>query len=184
MTPAIFDPVGAPMVLAHLGHDASGVWSGLAHPITGLDHALAMLTVGALAILLRSPLVMPGVFLGAMILGGALGVEGLWLPGGEMLIAGSVLVLGAALFAGARAQVPTAVVLVAFVGVAHGLAHGAEAPRATAPILYFLGFIVTTALIHIVGAVAGHALVNRPAWRAVSGSAVMFAGGGLLLGAL
>ena len=61
------------MVLAHLGHDASGVWSGLAHPITGLDHALAMLTVGALAILLRSPLMMPGVFLGAMILGGALG---------------------------------------------------------------------------------------------------------------
>jgi urease accessory protein len=36
--------------LAHAGHgDASGLMNGVSHPITGIDHVLAMVAVGVLA---------------------------------------------------------------------------------------------------------------------------------------
>ena len=34
------------LAFAHGGHDHSGLLAGVAHPITGLDHLLAMLAVG------------------------------------------------------------------------------------------------------------------------------------------
>ena len=34
------------LAMAHPGHDHAGVMSGIAHPIFGLDHLLAMLAVG------------------------------------------------------------------------------------------------------------------------------------------
>ncbi len=34
------------VAFAHAGHDHSGVMAGLAHPVFGLDHLLAMLAVG------------------------------------------------------------------------------------------------------------------------------------------
>ena len=35
------------LAFAHGGHDHSGLLAGVAHPITGLDHLLAMLAVGS-----------------------------------------------------------------------------------------------------------------------------------------
>ena len=74
-------------LLAHVGGGTHGLWDGLTHPLLGLDHVLAMVTVGVLAIILARPFAAPGVFLGGMALGGALGIAGVPAPGAE--IAGS-----------------------------------------------------------------------------------------------
>jgi urease accessory protein len=68
---------------AHTGHgDASGLMHGLMHPISGLDHVLAMVAVGVLAYLTggRMRLALPLSFMSAMLVGGLLGMSGFQLP--------------------------------------------------------------------------------------------------------
>lgn len=175
---------GTPALLAHVGHDTVGLWTGLLHPVSGLDHVLAMVTVGVVALLLRRPVLVPATFVGSMVLGGVLGVVGVALPVGEQLIAISVVALGLALVVGASANVPAAGALVALAGIAHGNAHGLEAPTAAQPALYVVGFVVSTVLLHASGVAAGFALIDRPRWRATSGGAVTMIGGALLVGLL
>src|ERR1700742_3769281 len=85
-------------VLAHTGHGASGFAQGFIHPLGGLDHVLAMVAVGLYAAMIggRALWLIPAAFLGAMALGGALGVTGYGLPYTEIGIAVSVIVLGLA----------------------------------------------------------------------------------------
>ena len=44
---------------------------------------------------------------------------------------------------------------VGFFAIFHGYAHGKEMPETAEPVLYALGFLVGTALIHIAGVVIG-----------------------------
>src|SRR5258708_37906929 len=82
---------------AHPGHADIGFAGGFAHPLTGLDHLLAMVAVGLWA----SPLggralgLLPVTFPVGMAVGAAVGFGGVELPWVEIGIAGSVLVLGA-----------------------------------------------------------------------------------------
>ena len=77
-----------------------GFREGLAHPFTGLDHLLAMFAVGLWAAQHRGRAVwmIPLTFVGVMGLGGALGLAGAAMPGGQLAveigIAMSVLVFG------------------------------------------------------------------------------------------
>src|SRR6478752_5390244 len=83
--------------LAHPGHALGGVGSGLAHPLTGPDHLLAMIAVGAVAALATSrrlAWMTPLAFVGGMVAGGALGLAGVSIPGTETAIALSVVALG------------------------------------------------------------------------------------------
>ena len=93
--------VFAPTVaLAHAGHgDTSALLSGFAHPLTGIDHVLAMVAVGVLAaqfsgLALR---LIPLSFVGIMAVGGALGMAGILLPFAELGVALSVVILGLAI---------------------------------------------------------------------------------------
>lgn len=63
LTPAV--------AFAHAGHDHSGLMAGVAHPVTGLDHLLAMLAVGLWAAQQRGSArwALPLTFVGAMLLG-------------------------------------------------------------------------------------------------------------------
>src|SRR4029453_13402932 len=71
------------------------VW-GLAHPLGGLDHILAMVTVGIFAWQLggRALWLVPATFVLVMAAGAALGMARLPLPFVEFGIAASVIVLG------------------------------------------------------------------------------------------
>ena len=98
--------------LAHTGAgSASGFVHGLAHPAGGLDHILAMLTVGLLACQLggRALWLVPASFVAVMALGGWLGVAGVGVPHVEIGIALSVIVLGAIVAFGIKAPLGIAI---------------------------------------------------------------------------
>ena len=70
----------------HEGGSVAGLWSGLLHPITGLDHVLAMIAVGLWGSQMGNPAlwVLPVVFPMVMAFGGMLALIGLPLPGVEI----------------------------------------------------------------------------------------------------
>ena len=168
---------------AHAGPDhAAGLAAGLAHPLGGLDHALAMLAVGLLAAHLvgRALWALPLAFLGAMALGGVIGAAGITLPYVELGIALSVVALGLAL-ALARLPLGGALIVAATFGVLHGHAHGTELPGAGSAAAYGLGFLVATALLHLAGVTAGLAFARSAGTlgrlgRQASGAAIASAG--------
>jgi len=84
------------LALAHPGHDHAGVLSGIAHPVFGLDHLLAMVAVGLWAAQQsgKARWALPLAFVSSMLVGGLLGFAGIAMPLMETGIAGSVLALG------------------------------------------------------------------------------------------
>jgi len=71
-------------VWAHTGSgEAEGFFTGLQHPVSGLDHVLAMIAVGLWGAQLGSPAVwlLPVAFPMMMAFGGMFGLMGLPLPG-------------------------------------------------------------------------------------------------------
>ena len=116
---------------AHPGiGDAHGFVAGFAHPLGGLDHILAMVTVGIFAWQLGgwALWLVPATFILAMAAGGALGMAGVPVPFVELGIAASVIVLGAVVAFVRRAPVVIAVGLVGVFAMFHGHAHGTEMP--------------------------------------------------------
>jgi len=90
-----------------------------------------------------------------MIVGGFLGMRGIEIPMVEAGIAISVIVLGMALAAEKLIPEWVAVISVAIFGTFHGHAHGTEMPLIANPWLYGLGFVIGTALIHLIGVFIG-----------------------------
>lgn len=141
---------------AHTGvGSTSGFGAGILHPIGGIDHLLAIVTVGLLAGVAggRARWALPLGFISAMLAGAGLALAGGSLLMVETLIAASVVVLGA--LAALRFGLPTAAILavVAFFAVFHGFAHGQEAPTGGAVLAYIAGFTIATALLHATGVV-------------------------------
>ena len=151
---------------AHAGGSDTGLVNGLMHPVFGLDHLLAMVSVGVLSAQLGGQNIwrIPATFVGAMTVGSALGILHLTLPHAELGIAASVLVLGMGIVLAHRHMSPwpiTAPVL--FFGVLHGHAHGLEIPKSVSPALYTLGFLISTSVLHIFGVLIGE-LATMQAW--------------------
>jgi urease accessory protein len=148
--------------LAHPGHDVpgSGAVAGLLHPILGLDHLLAMLTVGLLSAQLggRAIWVVPGSFITCMIVGGLAGMAKWDLPAIELGIAGSIIVLGLAVAVDRRFPLAIPMACAGLFGFLHGHAHGTEMPGINSPMLYALGFIVATAGLHLAGVLIGQSV--------------------------
>ena len=91
--------------LAHTrGGEALGFLSGLQHPVSGLDHVLAMIAVGLWGAQLGTPAMwfLPVTFPMVMAFGGMLGLMGARLPGVEIGIAVSAIALGFAVCTEAR----------------------------------------------------------------------------------
>ena len=148
-----------------LAHNPAGVAGGFAsgflHPLTGIDHILAMVAVGIWGAQLGAPAIwaLPVAFPLVMAVGGALGVRGISLPGVEIGIAGSALLLGLMIFRETRPPLYTAALIVGFFAVFHGYAHGTELPHAANPLAYGVGFVVATGLLHMSGVALG--LIHR-----------------------
>jgi urease accessory protein len=138
---------------AHPNHSVFGVAQGFLHPITGWDHIVAMVAVGFFAANLggRALWAVPLSFVSMMAFGGALGMAALPLPFVEMGIFLSVVVLAGAAVLRLQASLPVAIALCGFFAVFHGFAHGAEMPENVSSLNYALGFIASTALLHVFG---------------------------------
>jgi urease accessory protein len=150
--------------LAHAGTGLPGGFQqGFAHPFGGLDHLLAMVSVGLWGAFLGRPLIhaLPVVFPVVMVAGAALGMFGVRIPPVELGLAMSVLVLGGAIAIAWKARVPAAIFVVATFALFHGYAHGRELPSAADPIGYSAGFVFATGLLHVVGIGIG-VIADRP----------------------
>jgi urease accessory protein len=150
---------------AHVGSgEAGGFLTGLQHPVSGLDHVVAMIAVGLWGAQLGNPAlwVLPVLFPMMMAGGGMLGLMGIPLPGVEIGIAISAIVLGTMVFAEARLNIQLAMVIVAFFAIFHGHAHGTELPAGQSGLLYSMGFVAATGCLHGVGITIG--LIHR--WQA------------------
>jgi urease accessory protein len=146
---------------AHPGiGEMHGLTHGFAHPLGGLDHMLAMVTVGIFAWQLggRALWLVPAAFVAAMALGGALAMTGVPVPMVETGIAASVIVLGATVALGIKAPVAIAMGLVGLFAIFHGHAHGAEMPLDAGAGTYAAGFMLATALLHMGGIALGAAI--------------------------
>lgn len=175
---------------AHVGAgDTSGFAHGFMHPVTGIDHVLAMVAIGVFAYQLggRALWLVPGTFVLVMAAGGALGMAGIALPHVETGIALSVVVLGAIIALGVKAPVAIAMGIAGLFAIFHGHAHGAEMPSDVAGAEYAAGFMLGTALLHAAGIALGFLLgwvgerYSQTIVR-VAGALVSIAGVGLLAG--
>jgi len=122
--------------------------------------------------------VLPVAFPMVMALGGMLGLLGIPIPGVEVGIALSALVLGCMVLTECRPALWFAGTLVGFFAIFHGHAHGTELPEGSSGLLYSVGFVVATGLLHGVGIATG--LIHR--WNGgrqlirIAGASVAVAG--------
>jgi urease accessory protein len=168
-------------VSAHVSTgDPIGLSSGFLHPLGGLDHIIAMLAVGLLAVQKGGKFqwLLPSTFVGAMLAGSVLGNLQAPFPGVEMGIIGSDLLLGGLILA--NLPIPTAAVTIAIAGFGlfHGYAHGAEMPTNALGFAYGSGFIVATILLHATGMAVGYAIdrfasLRRQQWFQFGGTAIL-----------
>jgi len=171
-----------------IGHTA-GFTHGFVHPISGIDHVLAMIAVGLFAAQLggRALWLVPASFVGMMAGAGVLGAAGVQLPFAEVGIAISVVALGLIVAFHARPPVAMAMALVAFFALFHGHAHGAEIPENASGLTYGVGFIAATTLLHAVGigiglAVGGLPLRHSERLLQLCGGAISLVGAAILFG--
>lgn len=146
-----FLPVAAS---AHVGvGDTHGYLHGFSHPLSGIDHALAMVAVGLFAAHLggRALWLVPLTFVSVMALAGIAGMTGVKLPYVEIGIGMSVVVLGLAVAFQLSVPILIAMSLVGIFAIFHGHAHGTEMPESTSGLAYGVGFICATILLHAVG---------------------------------
>src|SRR4051812_4511176 len=111
----------ASQAFAHTGEGTGGFIAGLAHPIFGLDHVVAMLAVGLWGAFLGAPAIwmLPMVFPLVMAFGGILGIIGVPLPAVETGIAMSAIILGLRVALAARPPLWIAAVLVGGFAIFH-----------------------------------------------------------------
>jgi urease accessory protein len=152
---------------AALAHDPAaaqpGFAYGLLHPLTGLDHLLAMLAVGLWAAAggRRALVTVPAAFLGALLIGAALGTASVASFAVEPMILASLIVLGALVALAVSAPLAAGAALVFLFGLAHGHAHGAEGPAGQMA-TFTAGFALASAALIAAGAWLGQLADRLP----------------------
>jgi len=149
---------------AHNYTDMVGFYDGISHPVLGLDHFLAMISVGILSAQIggRAIWTVPSTFVCIMTIGGLLGFffnidDHFFIEAGITL---SVILLGFGI--SIEKKMPTALIII-FVGIFglfHGTTHGIEMPKAANPFLFVLGFICGTSTLHLFGVGIGYYLIK------------------------
>ena len=172
---------------AHPGHGPmSGFAAGVQHPLSGIDHLLAMIAVGLWAGHCggRREWLWPAAFVSSMVAGGVLGMSAVVAIPVEPAILASVMVLGLATALSLRAPPVLGGMLIAVFGLAHGYAHGTEMPHTAHGLGFAAGFTLATAMLHMVGVLAAAGLrQSRLDFVArFAGGGIVIAGIGLILG--
>jgi urease accessory protein len=142
-------------VMAHAGGEAHSFLAGALHPLSGLDHLLAMLAVGLLAGCSGGNMRwwLPASFVTAMAAGAGLGATGVEVPLIEVGVAFSLVAFGVALVSRQSLRPPMLIALAAGFALFHGHAHGTEMGANLSALPYALGFMLATALLHAIGVV-------------------------------
>ncbi len=126
-----------------------GFWSGLGHPVIGIDHLIFVIAIGLLASTVTQGAWIPVAFSLAAMAGTGLHLMGLDLPWAEIFISTSLLISGIFL---AKLEKPSTAIISLLAGVAglfHGYAYGEAIIGATAVPLtaYLIGFTLIQAII-------------------------------------
>ncbi|SHN41818.1 urease accessory protein [Duganella sacchari] len=168
--------VTATAAFAHTGTGVHthGFLSGFLHPLTGLDHLLAMLAVGAWSVRQQGARWLPLAFVGMLLVGVATGAAGLVVPGLETGIALTVALMGVLLAVAARLPAAPDVAMVGAFALLHGNAHGHELPHMASAI----GLLLSSSLLVYGGSVLGRvspALAVKAAGAVIAVTGVMLA---------
>ena len=174
---------------AHPGHHFQGVLSGMAHPVGGIDHLLAMIAVGLFAAQLggRALWAIPAAFMAVLAAGGVLGMTGMPLPLVESGIAVSVLLMGVLIAGAVKAPLAASIPLVSLFALVHGHAHGAELPADVSSFGYALGFLSASAALVVTGLGMGmltRRLISAQVLFRTAGAAISVCGLMLLAGVI
>jgi urease accessory protein len=148
LTGAIISPA-----LAHTDVGQTNSFTcGIAHPLNGADHILAMVTVGLWGVAAggRAILLWPITFVSTMLAGFAAATLGLQVSFVEPAIWSSVIILGMFVVLRVKAPVWAGAVIAGLFAFFHGHAHGAEA-TAVSVVPYAAGFALATAGLHAGG---------------------------------
>ena len=141
-----------------------GFYDGISHPVLGLDHFLAMISVGILSAQIggRAIWTVPANFVFVMTIGGLIGflftIDNHFLI--EMGITSSVILLGLGISIEKKIPITIIMAFVGVFGLFHGAAHGVEMPKAANPILFVSGFICGTTTLHLFGVGIGYFLIK------------------------
>jgi urease accessory protein len=161
---------------AHPGHDvASGAMAGFMHPLTGIDHLVALLCVGVLLAGASHRVRWQGIILmvSALALGAGIGLAGFVLPAAEWMIALSVLVAGVMLVWAHAARPLLLLPGIAIFALFHGYAHGVEVTGSS--VAFVLAFLAASVALVGAGSYATLAAL-RPATRVIFGVSATLVG--------
>jgi urease accessory protein len=165
----------------------TGFMQGIAHPLGGVDHILAMVAVGVLASRLQGMkrIALPAAFICAMIAGGVLGATGIVLPWVEGLIAASLVAFGLSIARARDSSLAAISFMVGCFGLFHGHAHGTDMIGSSV-LMYGAGLVLSTAALHVAGLVVTLQLQTRGerARKVVRASGAAIAATGVALLAL
>jgi urease accessory protein len=92
---------------------------------------------------------------------------------------GELLLLGIAICSQRKLALPFAALAVALFGICHDYAHGYEMPATQNKWSYAIGFLITTAGLHVTGAIGGLLLLESPTGSVLlrlAGAVTAFAG--------
>jgi urease accessory protein len=176
--------------LAHTGVDAHqhmGFLSGFLHPFTGLDHMAVMLAIGLWSALIaqkfgREMLWGPLGFANVLLVGAALGLEGVNVPAVEPMIAASLVAVGLLVLTRLQLRGLGAALLAGAFALFHGLAHGYELAANVNAFQALAGMVSATVLLHTIGLALGWSLRGANVWvPRLIGGAVAALGSALLL---
>lgn len=182
---AVFIAAATAPAFAHLDPAEHGsLMAGVSHPLSGADHVLAMVAVGLWASQIggRALVAVPAAFVTTMAVGFLLAVSGIGLPFVEPAVLASVVGLGLLVATAVRLPAAASAAIVGIFALFHGHAHGGELGAAGA-VQFGLGFLVSTAILHVAGIGLGIAL-SRTGMIAtrILGAATALGGAALILG--
>lgn len=153
-----------PTLAAHAHHPTGGMTptsfvhgllSGIGHPILGLDHFAFIVGIGLLAAIAGFGLLLPALFVAAMVAGLTIHIAGISVPFAEVLLALSVVLMGVAVYRRRVGQGPW--LEGASFGLA-GLLHGYAFAETV------IGAEPTPVLAYIVGLAATQMTIAYGAW--------------------
>ena len=151
-------------VLAHNYTGMVGFYDGISHPVLGLDHFLAMISVGILSAQIGGKTIwtVPATFVLIMTIGGLFGflltIDDHYFI--EVGIIFSVILLGFGISIEKKIPIILIIIFVGIFGLFHGIAHGVEMPKAANPLLFVSGFVCGTSILHLFGVSIGYFLIK------------------------
>ncbi|MEL6580524.1 MAG: HupE/UreJ family protein [Cyanobacteria bacterium J06621_12] len=147
------------------GNFVAGFFSGIGHPVIGIDHLIFVIAIGLLASLRNKlGLILPTAFVIATAIGTGIHLQSVDLPGAELIISASVLIMG--IFLAQKNQVNLALITIAaaIAGIFHGYAYGESIIGAETMALgaYLLGFCSIQLAISAIAFYLGQKVINQP----------------------